>query len=223
MTSRCRDGARNYELLNDRQERLEEILEEIDDGQSLASQQVAITFVEVAQGRVRTSAGRIHDDLMRAFDFHLFNRMEASAHAVTVLELYKSFHARATEERSVFPDFYRDIAERRDTGRLGAMDKALDPILQMVSGADRIANEHAPAAMRALAVARAAESNKDAAAALATSRQNQRLMIKEFKSLLAKLEAWNEFQDVITNTRSLLDQQRDIRSRTKKLQGDKRK
>ena len=48
-------------------------------------------------------------------------------------------------------------------------------------------------------------------------------MIKEFENLLSQLDTWNEFQDVITNTRSLLDQQRDIQTRTKNLKGDKGK
>jgi len=51
----------------------------------------------------------------------------------------------------------------------------------------------------------------------------QRHMIQAFKALLTRLDRWNEFQDVITNTRSLLDQQRDVKNRTKNLQGGKDK
>jgi hypothetical protein len=213
----------NLKLLLDRTERLTDILDELDAGGALEKQKLSIAYVEVAQGRIRTAASRIHVELMRAFNFHLFNRMETSAHALTVLELYKSFHEAATEAKSFFPEYYRDLAARRADGRLGTMDKALDPILAMTHGADRIAETLAPEALRLLATARVAESNKDAVTSLTEASTRQRHMIQEFEALLTRLDRWNEFQDVITNTRSLLDQQRDVKNRTKNLQGGKDK
>jgi hypothetical protein len=65
--------------------------------------------------------------------------------------------------------------------------------------------------------------NKDAVAALGEARKQQRAMIQEFKALLARLDSWNEYQDVLTAARSLLDQQRDIQTRTKTLEGGKNK
>ena len=103
------------------------------------------------------------------------------------------------------------------------MDKALDPILQMTRSADRIVNELAPEALKFLGLASVAESNKDAVANLEQASSRQRHMIVEFEALLKRLVAWNEFQDVITSTRSLLDQQRDVESRTKTLGGGKDK
>jgi len=60
-------------------------------------------------------------------------------------------------------------------------------------------------------------------AALEEASTKQRAIIVEFKSLRDRLDRWNEFQDVITNTRTLLDQQRDVKARTKILQGGKDK
>lgn len=217
------DVEQNLQLMVDRYERLEDILDSIEEGTSMADQQLPITTVEVAQGRVKSAAGRIHKELMRAFDFHLFNRLESSVHAVTVLDLYKTFHNGVSEQQRFFPEFYRDLSKRRQNGLLGAMDKTLDPILKMVGSADRISESLAPAAMRLLASSRVAESNKDAAADLTQAGKHQRAMIVEFKQLLSQLDTWNEFQDVITHTRSLLDQQRDIQTRTKNLKGDKGK
>ena len=93
----------------------------------------------------------------------------------------------------------------------------------VITGADRIAEKLAPDALRLLAQARVAQSNKDAVAALEAASRKQRTMIEEFKSLLDRLDRWNEFQDVITNTRTLLDQQRDVKARAKNLQGGKDK
>ena len=213
----------NLQLLRDRYERLEDIIDSVGEGVSMSKQQLPITTVEVAQGRVKAAAGRIHKELMRAFDFHLFNRLESSVHAVTVLDLYKTFHSKVQADTRFFPAFYRNLAKRRQDGLLGAMDKTLDPILQMIGSADRISESLAPETIRLLASSRVAESNKDAATALKQAGSHQRAMIKELENLLSRLDTWNEFQDVITNTRSLLDQQRDIQTRTNNLKGDKGK
>ncbi|MEE2886362.1 MAG: hypothetical protein VX951_02910 [Planctomycetota bacterium] len=217
------DVEQNLQLMRDRHERLEDILDSVEEGASMARQQLPITTVEVAQGRVKSAAGRIHRELMRAFDFHLFNRLESSVHAVTVLGLYKDFHSQVTGAERFFPEFYQDLAKRRQQHELGAMDKTLDPILRMVGSAYQISEIRAPRALRLLAASRVAESNKDAATALRQAGRDQLAMIKEFENLLSQLDTWNEFQDVITNTRSLLDQQRDIQTRTKNLKGDKGK
>ena len=217
------DVEQNLQLMRDRHERLEDILDSVEEGISMSKQQLPITTVEVAQGRVKSAAGRIHRELMRAFDFHLFNRLESSVHAITVLQLYKDFHSKVSEDTRFFPEFYENVAKLRQEHKLGAMDKTLDPILKMVNSAYQISQVRAPSALRLLAASRVAESNKDAATALRGAGKDQIAMIKEFESLLSQLDTWNEFQDVITNTRSLLDQQRDIQTRTKNLQGDKGK
>ncbi|MCA8954459.1 MAG: hypothetical protein KDC87_00205, partial [Planctomycetes bacterium] len=216
------DVEQNLKLLGDRNERLKDILDALEGGKPLAQQQVPITYVEVAQGRVLGAVQRIHIELMRAFDFHLFNRLEPSVHANTVLELYRTFHEAVTSAVRFHPAFYRDLEKRRRDGRLGAMDKALDPLLQMVQVADRVAEFLAPATMKLLAQSRVAPNSKSAVEALRKVDANQRTMLEALRQLEAYLRKWNEFQDVITHTRSILDQQREIQTRTKKLQGDKK-
>ena len=88
---------------------------------------------------------------------------------------------------------------------------------------NRDAESLAPEALKLLAKARVAEGNKAAGTILGEAGKKQRSMIEEFEQLLKRLDRWNEFQDVITNTRSILDKQREIKTRTETLQGGKRK
>lgn len=217
------DVDQNLNLLRDRRERLQDAIDELQGGASLRDQMLAITSVEVGQGRIQTSSRRVHTELMRAFDFHLFNRLETSKHALTVLEMYQETYGQSQEAKRFLPAFYREVAKARQEGRLGAMDKALDPILQMLGAADRIAWELCPASVEDLSRSRVAPDKAVAAEALGRVSQNQKAMLEEFEFLLSRLDAWNEFQDVITNTRALRDAQRELRERNEALQGGSKK
>ena len=50
----------------------------------------------------------------------------------------------------------------------------------------------------------------------------QRQIERELESLLSRLDEWNEFQDLIHQTRALRDAQRDVQSRTRGLRGGNR-
>ena len=97
----------------------------------------------------------------------------------------------------------------------------LDPILQMTAAAGRIATELAPKTLELMATARVAASTADAKEALQEAALGQSAIIKVLQELLTRLHDWNEFQDLIDNTRSLRDRQRDLRARTRALQESK--
>lgn len=212
---RVREAAeQNLRLQTDRHERLLDILETL--GASVPNHQVAITAIEVAQARIQGAAGRIHAQLMQAFDFHLLNRLDSANAAKKVEALYRDFHTKSQRPQRFHPDFYQDVAARRRDGRLGDME-VLDPILQMTESAGHMADELAPKALKELAAARVAPSTKAAETALKTAAAHQTAIIKVLQELLSRLDRWHEFQDLIENTRSLRDSQRDIRSRTRSL------
>ena len=204
----------NLALLKDRNKRLEDVIDDLGQEVPLKDLQLNITSVEVSQGRIKTAAGNIHRELMRAFNFHLFNRLETSAHAATVLERFVAFHESATEPRPLYPGFYRGLTAARRSGELGALEKALDPILEMTHSADQISETLAPDALQLLAKSRVAKNTADAAADLRVASEHQRKMMEEFEALLGHLDNWNEYQDVINSTRTLLDSQKEVRDRT---------
>ncbi|MHC4513365.1 MAG: hypothetical protein ACYS5W_06670 [Planctomycetota bacterium] len=210
----------NLRLQMDRHERLLDVLEDLQKGATVPQEQVAITAVEVAQGRIQGAAGRIHTEFMRAFDFHLFNRLDPSNTAKKVEEFYREFHAADPRAQRFLAEFYQDLMVKRRDGRLGAME-ILDPILQMTIAASRIAGELAPRTLELMATARVAPSTAAATDALRTAADGQTAIIEVLQELLRRLDDWNEFQDLIDNTRSLRDKQRDIRARTQTLEESK--
>ncbi len=205
----------NLRLQSDRHERLLDVLESLTN--ATVPNQVAITAIEVAQGRIQGAAGRVHTELMRAFDFHLFNRLDPANPATQVAGLYRDFHAKDPRAQRFLPEFYQDLTTRRRDGRLGAME-ILDPILEMTEAARRMAVELAPATLEQLAKARVAPSSAATEAALKAAAEGQTAIIRVLKELLARLDDWNEFRDLIDNTRALRDKQREIRARTQSLE-----
>jgi hypothetical protein len=210
----------NLRLQIDRHERLLDALENLGTDANV-TRQVAITAIEVAQARIQGAAGRIHSQLMRAVDFHLFNRLDPANAAKKMLALYRDFHTNNRRAERFLPEFYRDVTARRRDGRLGTME-VLDPILEMTEAAGQMAAELAPKALKQIGKARVASSAQAAKAALRTAAADQSAIIKVLQELLSRLDRWNEFQDLIDNTRSLRDKQRDIRNRTQSLRQTQR-
>ena len=204
------------EIQTDRHNKLEEVLGP--EGASAAVIAQVLTGVEVGQARVGSAASRLHTGLMRAFDLHLWNRLETSPNAPRVLDVYQRFARDLKEPLALDPAFYREVARLRSAGTLGALETTLDPILGMVMLADTLANEHAPAAMRLLAQA---EVSRDAERRqlLEQAQARQQQLQTGLQQLLLRLEEWNDFQDLIQEARALRDRQRDLQNRTEEVKG----
>ncbi|MCA8964925.1 MAG: hypothetical protein H6838_05855 [Planctomycetes bacterium] len=204
------------EIQRDRRTRLEDLLGP--EGTSVAAINQVLTGIEVGQARVASSATRLHNGLMRAFDMHLWNRLETSPNAPRVIDVYQRFSRDLQQPLALDPAFYREIARLRGAGTLGALETTLDPILAMVVLADGLATTRCPATMRTLAqaeVSRDTERRQLLADALADQRQIQ----TDLEQLLLRLEEWNDFQDLIQETRALRDRQRDLQTRTEEVKG----
>lgn len=209
-------------LQRDRQARTIDTLEELRAGAGPSALGSMLITIEVGQGRILGAAQRIHREFMRSFNVHLFNRLEESIHAPKVLEMYLEYHSQNESKSAFLADFYRDVSRERRQGSLGAMDKTLDPILGMTMISDRIASELASGALRALEGAGVASDVATLEKRLIDASELQGQIISELESLFGRLSDWNEFQDVISNTRALRDKQRDVQDRTRSLQGSKK-
>ncbi|MCA8943382.1 MAG: hypothetical protein KDB80_12535, partial [Planctomycetes bacterium] len=182
----------------------------------------ALITIEVGQGRVLAETRRVHRELMRSFDVHLFNRLEESPNAPKVLESYTRYYRENPAAEPLDPVFYRSVAEGRRAGAIGPMTKTLDPILGMIVRTDGLANDLAPSAVDAIERAQIAGTAADRSTELDRASQLQSRIVEDLRELRGQLDEWNEFQDVITQTRAIRDKQKDIRSRTESLQrGDK--
>ena len=203
----------------DRRARLEELG---GDGTALGVAALqSLTGIEVGQGRVQSAGERLHRGLMRAFDLHLWNRLEPSQHAPAVVELYRAHSAQLREPLALDPTFYRGVVQKRAAGELGAMERSLDPILAMIDAADRLAAEDAPAVARALTELQVAQPGAEWQAARQRAIAGQQRCEARLKLLLERLEEWNDYQDLVQEVRGLRDRQRDVQHRTEEARGKK--
>ena len=209
-------------IQTDRRARLQDLLGRGAEGEAPASAgEVAqvLTSVEVGQGRIQSAIQRVHRGLMRAFDLHLWNRLETSQNAESVVRLFEERAAAAAEPLALDPAFYRDLSERRSAGTLGAMETTLDPILTMIALTDRLATEDAPEALRLLAKAQVARGEQDRAPLLEEAQTRQQRIEEVLQQLLLRLEEWNDYQDLVQEVRALRDRQRDLQNRTQEARG----
>lgn len=181
--------------------------------------QQLLTGAEVGQGRIASTLKRVHLGLMRAFDLHLWNRLETSQHAATVVELYRAHAANLREPLAYDPAFYRDLLARQRAGTLGTMETTLDPILQMIEIADGLTTNESPAVLRHLAEAQVARDAADRHARVQDAHAMQQRIAAALQQLLLRLEEWNDYQDLVQEVRALRDRQRDLQNRTEEARG----
>lgn len=208
-------------IQTDRRNRLNDLISREEESGAVSNTEVAqiLTGIEVGQGRIATSVSRLHRGLMRAFDLHLWNRLETSQHAATVIELFREHSAKLTEPVALDPTFYRDLTLRRKAGTLGAMEATLDPILQMIDMTDQLAEDSVPNVQALLAQAQVARGENDRTPLLLKAQAHQQHIEQVLKQLLLRLEEWNDYQDLVQEVRALRDRQRDLQNRTEQVKG----
>ncbi len=213
------DASQALDLESDRRAHLEDLLA----NSALPAADLAqrLTGIEVGHSRVASALERVHRGLMRAFDLHLWNRLETSQHAPRVIELYLEHANQLAEPLAVDPAFYRDLALRRAAGSLGALERCLDRILAMLTLADEAARGPAAEVARALAEALVARGADDRKPLLQRAIAGQQRIEAALKQLLLQLQDWNDYQDLIQDARALRDSQRDLQDRTETLRGKK--
>jgi hypothetical protein len=202
-------------LQRERLQRTQEVLQEL--GEGAADQEAALAALQTAHSRLQTIVANVHADLMRAFNVHLFNDPESSPNLDRTRESWVVYHRAHGETKAVASDFYRQLAALRASGSLGPLTKSTDQILGMLAISGRIADDLMPQTAQRMAAARAASSGSDATRPLGEARALQEQIGADLEALLARLDEWNDYQDVVSTTRALRDQQREVRARTEGL------
>lgn len=209
-------------IQTDRRTRLADLISRQSDPSSRPSEVEVtqiLTGIEVGQGRIATSVARTHRGLMRAFDLHLWNRLETSPNADKVIEMFRQHSESLDTAIALDPVFYRKLAASRKAGALGAMETTLDPILQMIDMTDTLAQADIPEVVRLLAQAQVSRGENDRQPLLAQAQAHQQRIEDVLKQLLLRLQEWNDYQDLVQEVRALRDRQRDLQNRTQQARG----
>lgn len=215
------DVEASLQTQRDRKDALEGLLEAPPDV-ATAGRSAQLVALEVGQGRVLAGVRRVREGLQRAFDTHLFNGLEGSdsVHAAATAQFWLAFHRSDASADERVAAFYRAVADEQRAGRIGRMEKALDPLLAMTLRADRLVEDLAGKALLGLERASVATERDVMIAALTEVMRLQVEAVAELEALLAHLDQWNEFQDVVQSARALRDAQRDVEYRTRTQRGE---
>ena len=109
------DVEQSIDLQNDRRQRLSDLLADKPEP-GLKTGQV-LTSIEVGQGRIQSAAERLHRGAMKAFDLHLWNRLDPSPACAEVVQRYVAWHKAHTEPVTYQPAFYRELLQLRRQDR----------------------------------------------------------------------------------------------------------
>lgn len=184
------------------------------DAASGERKKLAISAAEAGQQRVRGFLLQIRSEFADTLDSHLFNGLDDSPEAATVLSRYEKFYASRLQLPPNDPAFWVDLGRARKAGEVGRLDLLgrLDDMLVITHELLENTNE---SALRALAAASTAPAESGFVEEMQKVTNQQKTIVEGLQRLLALLEDWNDYQDVVRITRRLRDAQRDLQDRIK--------
>ncbi|MFT7462764.1 MAG: hypothetical protein ACI9EF_001106 [Pseudohongiellaceae bacterium] len=198
----------NFSQLRERQLRAQEVVDDllIDPPQPGDSDLVTAA---VAQNQVTARLSRETRELCAVLDEMILNRLDSGPGAETLLQRrLADWHQQAVDEpysAAVWTAMAGDYA----AGRFGRLDVA-GRLLDMAAIALRLSETSSPAAHELLSSARQDPSVDQ----LQGARRAQDLVINELTTLLDRMDEWEDYQEVLTLLKSLIDDQRVLRERS---------
>ena len=209
-------------VLADRQLRLKESFKGIRDRQQSAQEATAVLLAAppaaddpelvaavVSQNQITTRLASQVRELCSVLDEVLWNRLDGGPGAETVLQRRVEDWRAAPLEGAAPAQTWGPLAADYAAGKFGRLD-TVGRLLDMASLAIDLEQTHSPEAWRLLAEARAAPGPETLAAAQAA----QLRVLAGLDQLLGRMDEWEDFQEVLRVVKSLIDDQRSLRSRT---------
>lgn len=175
---------------------------------------LSISAAEAGQQRIRGFLLQIRSEFQASLEAHLFNGLDDSPEVATVLARYATFYEARVQHPSGDPSFWVELAKARKDGKVGRLD-VLGRLNDMLLIAHQLLSERNDRALRALASASTANEDASFLASMKSVQQEQGAIADGLQRLLALLEDWNDYQDLVRIARRLRDAQRDLNQRIK--------
>lgn len=211
------DTVRLLNLQQEKQRRVEELIDALDGDGSAGSEMVAMAAALSGQRRVLGDAEALGRDLAAVAEDILYARLDEKAGA-----LLQFYHQRAASslELRFRSGPWRELAAADAAGQLGAGGFA-SSLAQLVGLALEIGEDHAKAATLALDEAERAVDAGRRVESLLRAAELQQVCITRIETLLEELAEWDNFQNVLALTRDLLNRQKALRDRTQRFASGK--
>lgn len=203
------------ELQGEKRERLLEVLADLEASEGDREPDAErLSALEIGQNQVTNRALRSCRDFADLFEEYLLNRLDHSAAAERLIPLLVE-QKRASLQVDGF-DFgvYRPIVDAFHAGAYGQLD-VLGRLLEMLSCILDVSGDLAPRAAQALADARLASEARARPEALRAALAAEEEALARLDLLLEKLDEWEDFQEILTLFRDLVEDQRDLNARAR--------
>ena len=166
----------------------------------------------VAQGQVTTRLAREARDLCGVLEETLTNRLDPGPGAEAVLQRrLADWRAQPVDELFAAAP-WRALSAEYAEGRYGRLD-IVGRLLDMTGLALELSEDLSPAAYDALVAAR----QEPGAATLEAARDAQARVTEGLDRLLARMDEWEDYQEVVTLVKTLIEDQKSLRDRTEKV------
>src|SRR6185503_2163158 len=198
--------------------RIEELLDALDGDAPLETgESLALSAALAGERRVLADAQALARALAAAAEDVLYARLDEKA--AGLLEFYDARAARALDARFQ-AEPWRELARENAAGKL-AGDGFASTLVKLVALALEISEDHATRAVAALDAAEDASSRTAVGNGLQAAAEHAALVEKQVEVLLSELAEWDNFQNVLTLARDILNRQKALRERTQQFATEK--
>ncbi len=198
--------------------RIEELLDALDGDDPLETgESLALSAALAGERRVLADAQALARALAAAAEDVLYARLDEKA--AGLLEFYDARAARALDARFQ-AEPWRELARENAAGKLAGEGFA-STLVKLVALALEISEDHAARAVAALDAAEDATSRTAVGNDLQAAAEHAALVEKQVEVLLAELAEWDNFQNVLTLARDILNRQKALRERTQQFATEK--
>jgi hypothetical protein len=217
-------------LLADRQLRLKEAYQSIRDRQQRVSEMVADMAAElpasgdpdlvaavVAQNQVTVRLQREARELAAVVNETILNRLDSGPGAEALLVRRLEDWASRPVDETFTPDAWRGLAAENAGGAFGRLDLA-GRLLDMLAVALELSEDLSPRAHELLDDVRS-DPDEDTVARVAAAQADVEAALKR---LLGRMDEWEDYQEVLTMVRSLIEDQQRLRKRTESVLREER-
>lgn len=218
LKSRLQQTRSTQESIRNELRELQEFDTGADDLSSADSQ--SILDAEIDQNRITNETQQVGRDFRQIFNTYLYNRIENSPLTAKLIASLQD-SARDIELEEV--ERYRALFARVSDGERQKSD-ILGKQLTMIEIALAICEDLSPNATEYLTAARKADEGEERKRLVATALERQNEILAQLAILLDKMEEWEDFQEVLQETKDLLELQKSVRNRTlRELEAEREK
>lgn len=213
---RMKDEVQQLRALQvEKTDRLNEILIDYEATEGEASPQAdELAAAEIGQAQITNRATRLCRDFVDVYEDYLLNRIDRSAAAERLIPLLVEQKRGSTQIDGFDFGLYRPIVVAYQAGGYGQLD-VLGRLLEMVACILDVAELHSPRAGVAVGDARLVVDGRERPDGIRMALQHQRKVLERLDVLLEKMDEWEDFQEILTLFRDLLEDQRDLNSRAR--------